>query len=127
MAGLTNPLLFARIAAWHKASGFDYPMPNLNGPGWLSPFEEEDAILGLKLTAEAMLWTKPAATPLLIAKSFIAAESRARQALVEMDIDEVSAWLPPEVQGQFAKQLEGRGWVRSRWPNWSLRLAMPTE
>ena len=37
-------------------------------------------------------------------------------------IDDVSAWIPPEIEPSFGKRLEALGWIRSPWRNYTALL-----
>lgn len=37
-------------------------------------------------------------------------------------LDEVSAWLPPNIEKSFGPRLEAMGWIRSPWPNYTALL-----
>jgi hypothetical protein len=132
----------------HAAQGFDYPLPDLESPLFLSKLVLEDdgeefdlgreeahlnsppadssrvtmAILQ-RLTAETYLLHDPAAgTPRRRWKCFLALHEAARGAATERGLDDVQAFLPPPIARAFGRRLVRLGWTRDPWPCFSRRI-----
>ena len=124
----------------HAAQGFGYPMPNLDGPLFISKLvleEEEEcgdggrearhrnsprvtmAILQ-RLTAETYLLHDPAAgTPRQRWQRFLALHEAARRDAAVRGLADVQAFLPPRIARAFGRRLARMGWTRDPWPCFS--------
>ena len=40
----------------------------------------------------------------------------------ELGLDQMSAWIPPEMEKSFAKRLEQLGFIKSPWTCWTMNL-----
>ena len=127
----------------HAAQGFGYPLPDLDGPLFLSKLvleedgedadggrEEADrssprvtmAIL-LRLTAETYLLHDPGAgTPRQRWQRFLALHEAARRDAAARGLDDVQAFLPPRIARAFGRRLARLGWTRDPWPCFSRRI-----
>jgi len=126
------------LVAMHRAQGFDYALPNLADPIFLSKLVLEDgdssdtgngtdrivmAALA-RLTCEMYLLVDPQAgtpreryTRLLELQRAGSADLRAR------GLDDAHAWLPPPIAQRFGRRLEALGWVRDdAWTPYCKRL-----
>jgi hypothetical protein len=122
----------AQLRAIHAAQGFDYPLPDLNNPLFVtklvltnadnassqSDAMNEGAIVGaalLRLTAEAYLLLDPrAGEPRQRWQSLLALHAAAER----------DAWLPPPIANKFGKRLTRLGWQRDdTWPPYCKKLA----
>ncbi|MGH9730335.1 MAG: hypothetical protein ACRD4A_01445 [Candidatus Acidiferrales bacterium] len=126
------------LVAMHRAQGFDYALPSLADPIFVSKLVLEDgdstgtakgaskivmASLA-RLTCETYLLLEPqAGTPrerysrLLELQRAGAADLRAR------GLDDVHAWLPPPIAKRFGRRLEELGWIRDdAWTPYCKRL-----
>ncbi|MHB8754953.1 MAG: hypothetical protein ACYC92_08365 [Candidatus Acidiferrales bacterium] len=122
-----NEADLSALVAMHRAQGFDYALPDLADPIFVSKLvlEENDsadprkhhgkvAMASLaRLTCEMYLLVDPSAgTPrdryarLLELHHAGAADLRAR------GLDDVHAWLPPPIAKRFGRRLETLGWIR---------------
>lgn len=45
-----------------------------------------------------------------------------REKAWELGLEEMTAWIPPEIEASFAKRLTELGFVRSPWSSWTLTL-----
>jgi hypothetical protein len=133
-----NEADFDALVAMHRAQGFDYALPNLADPIFVSKLvlEDEDSsgtgkgtskivMASLaRLTCEMYLLVDPhAGTPreryarLLELHRSGAADLRAR------GLDDAHAWLPPPIAKRFGRRLEGIGWIRDDgWTPYCKRL-----
>jgi hypothetical protein len=132
----------------HAAQGFGYPLPDLESPLFLSKLVLEDdgeeggsgrevadhnspsshpprvtmAILQ-RLTAETYLLHDPGAgTPRQRWQSFLALHDAARAAAAAHGLDDVQAFLPPQIARAFGRRLSRLGWTRDPWPCFSRRV-----
>ena len=126
------------LVAMHRAQGFDYPLPDLADPIFVSKLvlEEDDSADShnsqgkivmaslARLTCEMYLLVDPhAGTPrdrytrLLELHRAGAADLRAR------GLDDAHAWLPPPIAKRFGRRLEALGWIRDdAWTPYCKRL-----
>ncbi len=121
----------------HSAQGFGYPLPDLDSPMFVSKLVLEDeqetgdsgnssrvkmAIL-LRLTAEAYMLHDPASgTPRQRWQRFLALHEAARRDSAARGLDDVQAFLPPQVARAFGRRLARLGWVRDPWPCFSRKV-----
>ena len=127
----------------HAAQGFGYPLPDLDGPLFLSKLvleeDGEDADGGreladrnsprvtmamlLRLTAETYLLHDPGAgTPRQRWQRFLALHEAARRDAAARGLDDVQAFLPPRIARAFGRRLARLGWTRDPWPCFSRRI-----
>ena len=133
-----NEADLSALVAMHRAQGFDYALPDLADPIFVSKLvlEENDsadprkhpgkvAMASLaRLTCEMYLLVDPSAgTPrdryarLLELHRAGAADLRAR------GLDDAHAWLPPPIAKRFGRRLEALGWIRDdAWTPYCKRL-----
>jgi hypothetical protein len=126
------------LVAMHRAQEFDYALPDLADPIFVSKLVLEDGDSGgagngrdkivmaalARLTCEMYLLVDPrAGTPreryarLLELQRAGAADLRAR------GLDDAHAWLPPPIAKRFGRRLEGLGWIRDdAWTPYCKRL-----
>jgi hypothetical protein len=121
------------LHAIHAAQGFDYPLPDLRNPLFLTKLILTDdaanicsdsssgdpgsqQILGaafLRLTAEAYLLLDPkAGSPRQRWQSLLALHEAARRDAWHRGLEDVHAWLPPPIAHKFGSHIERLGWVR---------------
>jgi hypothetical protein len=125
------------LRAIHAAQGFDYALPNLSNPLFVTKLvlaEGSDAkgneadpgsssldsqsgkILGaalLRLTAEAYLLLDPkAGTPRERWQWLLALHATAERDAWHRGLEDVHAWLPPPIAKKFGKRIERLGWNR---------------
>ena len=115
----------AVVREWHRQSGFGYPLPNL-----LSPLavvrgvaERDGKIVAagiVRLIGEEYLLLNPDSSPTTRARAALEL-----QAGLELDakqfhgLDSISAWIPPEIEGEFAEKIVRLGWIKSPWQNYT--------
>jgi len=133
----------AALRAIHAAQGFDYPLPDLRNPLFvtkliLSKAHEEneshqaelqqEQIIGaalLRLTAEAYLLLDPTAgTPSERWQWLLQLHAATERDAWQRGLEDVHAWLPPPIAHKFGKRIEHLGWRRDdTWTPYCKRLA----
>ena len=132
----------AQLRAIHAAQGFDYPLPDLSNPLFVTklvlakgdasspvvaqhavPLQEDaaqstqdGALVGaalLRLTAEAYLLLDPrAGTPRQRWQWLLALHAATERDAWQRGLEDVHAWLPPPIAARFGKRLAQLGWQR---------------
>lgn len=121
----------AALRAIHAAQGFDYALPDLRNPLFLTKLvltdgevatagasteAPEDKIIGaalLRLTAEAYLLLDPrAGTPRERWQWLLALHAAAERDAWHRGLEDVHAWLPPSIAKKFGKRIARLGWIR---------------
>ncbi|HXN54004.1 MAG TPA: hypothetical protein VN943_18885 [Candidatus Acidoferrum sp.] len=132
----------AQLRAIHMSQGFDYALPDLNNPLFVTklvltqrdaspvvaqhaaPLQRgatqsaggEESIVGaalLRLTAEAYLLLDPrTGTPRQRWQWLLALHAAAERDAWQRGLEDVHAWLPPPIAKKFGKRLARLGWVR---------------
>jgi|SRR5579884_2279212 hypothetical protein len=112
----------AAVERIHKAQGFDYVLPDLSEPIFITKLALENdrgdmiAAAALRLTAEAYLLLDPReGTPRdrLFAVSLI--HEAVRQDAYAKGLEDVHAFVPPRVARSFGRRLAALGWQRDPW------------
>lgn len=137
------------LRAIHAAQGFDYSLPDLSNPLFVTKLvlaEDSDAkgneagadsiaansqpvkVIGaalLRLTAEAYLLLDPkAGTPRERWQWLLALHAAAERDAWHRGLEDVHAWLPPPIARKFGKRIERLGWLRDdTWTPYCRRLA----
>ena len=115
----------------HATQGFDYPLPDLSNPLFVTRIVLEDKAqqktLGaalLRLTAEAYLLLDPrAGTPRERWQWLLALHTAAERDAWRRGLEDVHAWLPPPIAKKFGRRLERLGWLRDdAWTPYCKRL-----
>jgi hypothetical protein len=131
----------AALRAIHAAQGFDYALPDLSNPLFLTKLvlTDEDVppgnaaeahgenIIGaalLRLTAEAYLLLDPrAGTPRQRWQWLVALHAAAERDAWLRGLEDVHAWLPPPIAQKFGKRNARLGWIRDdTWTPYCKRL-----
>jgi len=131
----------AHLRAIHAAQGFEYALPDLSNPLFVTKLvltrgeavsdqhnaAHDDAIIGaafLRLTAEAYLLLDPrAGTPRQRWQSLLALHAAAERDAWQRGLEDVHAWLPPPIANKFGKRLARLGWLRDdAWAPYCKRL-----
>jgi hypothetical protein len=129
------------LRAIHAAQGFEYALPDLGNPLFLtklvltdreatptaSPDESNNKVLGaalLRLTAEAYLLFDPSAgTPRERWQWLLALHAAAERDAWRRGLEDVHAWLPPSIAKKFGKRIGSLGWIRDdTWPPYCKKL-----
>jgi hypothetical protein len=133
------------LRAIHAAQGFDYALPDLRNPLFVTklvlsgagPAQQNEVrqleagdtkILGaafLRLTAEAYLLLDPrAGTPRERWQWLLALHAAAERDAWQRGLEDVHAWLPPPIAGKFGKRIQRLGWLRDdAWTPYCRRLS----
>lgn len=128
-----------RLRAIHAAQGFGYGFPDVSEPLFVSKLvaeheqgsgdsvgREESIVAAslLRLTAEAYLLLDPrAGTPRQRWEWLLQLQEAAERDAWARGLEDVHAWLPPEIAAKFGRRLEKLGWVRDdRWTPYCKRL-----
>jgi len=108
----------AQLRAIHAAQGFDYTLPDLSNPLFVTKkvLASDGAIVGaafLRLTAEAYLLLDPrAGTPRERWQWLLALHAAAERDAWQRGLEDVHAWLPPPIAKKFGKRIAQLGWIR---------------
>jgi hypothetical protein len=132
---------FDALRAIHAAQGFEYVLPDLGNPLFLTKLvlTDQDAtpgafsdepntkVLGaalLRLTAEAYLLLDPrAGTPRERWQWLLALHAAAEHDAWRRGLEDVHAWLPPSIAKKFGKRIASLGWIRDdTWPPYCKKL-----
>jgi hypothetical protein len=122
----------------HAAQGFGYGFPDLRNPLFLTKLvlardegqnkpEDGQGIVGaalLRVTAEAYLLLDPAAgSPRERWNWLLELQQATERDAWARGLEDVHAWLPPEISRRFGKRLTRMGWVRDdAWTPYCKRL-----
>jgi hypothetical protein len=120
----------AHLRAIHAAQGFEYALPDLSNPLFVTKLvlakdtavsdqpdaAHDGALVGaafLRLTAEAYLLLDPrAGTPRQRWQWLLALHAAAERDAWQRGLEDVHAWLPPPIAAKFGKRLARLGWLR---------------
>lgn len=120
------------LHAIHARQGFGYAFPYLGNPLFLTKLvlgaeEGGKGIVGaslLRLTAEAYLLLDPEeGTPRERWQWLLGLHEATRRDAIARGLEDVHAWLPPEIAVKFGRRLTKLGWVRDdAWTPYCRRL-----
>jgi hypothetical protein len=129
------------LRAIHAAQGFDYKLPDLCNPLFVTKLvltgdnvasdgattAQAETILGaalLRLTAEAYLLLDPrAGTPRERWHWLMALHAATERDAWQRGLEDVHAWLPPPISRKFGKRIERLGWLRDdAWTPYCKRI-----
>ncbi len=124
------------LRAIHGAQGFPYEFPDLRNPLFLTKLVLADDEKGegegkgiagaslLRLTAEAYLLLDPKrGTPKERWAWLLGLHEATRREAWGRGLEDVHAWLPPEIAAKFGRRLRRLGWVRDdEWTPYCKRL-----
>jgi hypothetical protein len=123
---------FAQLRAIHAAQGFDYPLPDLSNPLFVTKkvLAEDNSVVSaalLRLTAEAYLLLDPRlGSPRQRWQWLLALHAAAERDAWQRGLEDVHAWLPPPIATKFGKHLTRLGWQRDdTWTPYCRRLSTP--
>ena len=130
------------LRAIHAAQGFDYPLPDLSNPLFVTKLvlsetkpegethtggPPQEKIIGaalLRLTAEAYLLLDPkAGTPRDRWRWLLGLHAATERDAWQRGLEDVHAWLPPRIARKFGRRIERLGWRRDdSWTPYCKRL-----
>jgi len=129
------------LRAIHAAQGFDYQLPDLGNPLFVTKLvltgedvapsgpttAQAETILGaalLRLTAEAYLLLDPQkGTPRERWQWLLALHAATERDARQRGLEDAHAWLPPPIAKKFWKRMEHLGWVRDdAWTPYCRRI-----
>jgi len=126
------------LVAMHRAQGFDYALPDLADPIFVSKLVLEDGDFSAtgkgtdkivmaalaRLTCEMYLLVDPkAGTPRERYARLLELQRAGANDLRARGLDDAHAWLPPPIAKRFGRRLEGLGWIRDDvWTPYCRRL-----
>jgi len=105
--------------------GLDYDPPNLSSPLFLLKTVAENGrgrpemAAALRVTAETFLFVNRNDPPAHAARMFMALHEETRKLAANLGLDDVHAWVPPELEQKFGYQLKRIGWKKQLWPSFS--------
>jgi len=134
------------LRAIHAAQGFDYALPDLNNPLFVTKLvlaknsergsqnadcgdgdtpQQILASVFLRLTAEGYLLLDPrAGTPRDRWQWLLALHAAAERDAWQRGLEDVHAWLPPPIAKKFGKRIARLGWLRDdAWTPYCKRLS----
>ncbi len=118
----------ARVKMLYDAMRLPFEMPNVDSPAFALKeiLEDENGkILGagaVKIIGEAFLWVDPKINGIRRVKTVRALVAQAKMEGAKAGFEELSAWIPPQVEPEFGRALYKLGWTPSMWRNWSVKL-----
>lgn len=112
------------IAELHQKMGINYPLPNFESPLMILTEESKSrkAACAVKMIGEAYLWIDPESSARDRVEGIREVSEKAIEAARIFKLEDVSAWIPPQIEPRFAHMLSELGWRRSPWPAWSRLL-----
>ncbi|MGB6874969.1 MAG: hypothetical protein WBD87_02945 [Candidatus Acidiferrales bacterium] len=118
------------LIAMHRAQGFDYPLPDLRDPIFVSKLVLQDdagnAVMAAlaRLTCEMYLLLDPkAGTPRERYARLLELHRVGANDLRVRGLDDAHAWLPPRIAQRFGRRLATLGWIRDdAWTPYCKRL-----
>ncbi|MGC1482349.1 MAG: hypothetical protein WA789_01030 [Candidatus Acidiferrum sp.] len=135
----------AALRAIHAAQGFEYPLPDLSNPLFVTKLilsetqadegsgvddtkPPQEKIIGaalLRLTVEAYLLLDPkAGTPRDRWQWLLHLHAATERDAWQRGLEDVHAWLPPPIAHKFGKRITQLGWNRDdTWTPYCKRLA----
>jgi hypothetical protein len=132
----------AHLRAIHATQGFDYPLPDLRNPLFVTKLvlahdehaspqadaTQDGDIVGaalLRLTAEAYLLLDPrAGTPRQRWQWLLELHAATERDAWQRGLQDVHAWLPPPIANKFGRHLTRLGWIRDdAWTPYCKKLA----
>lgn len=112
----------------HARMGIDYQFPEISGPLFAirKMVVDEDgdvqAAAAMKLIGEAYLWVNPDNGDYAKATDILRLAQICHERAKGLQIEDISAWIPPHVEPVFGNMLSRMGWSRSPWASWSVRI-----
>lgn len=112
----------------HNRMAVGYEFPNISGPLFAvrkmitDDKGDPQAAAALKLVGEAFLWVNPDHDDFTKTANIVRLAQACHEHAAALQLEEVSAWIPPNLEGIFGNMLSRMGWERSPWASWSVRI-----
>jgi len=116
------------IKELHNRMGIEYPFPNISDPLFavrrmvIDETGNVSAAAALKIISEAFLWLDPDGSEHTKTSDILRLAQVCHERAKLLDLQDVTAWVPPSVEPIFGNMLSRLGWGRSPWASWSLRI-----
>lgn len=122
-----NPEDAEKIREFHDSLNLGYHFPNVASPLFCIKrlVEDEKGIAAggaIKLFGEAFLWVSPWRSTDEKKSAMHELSGEMRQEAVKIGLDELSAWIPPQIERGFSPELLNMHWRPSPWRSWSTVL-----
>jgi hypothetical protein len=107
---------------------FDYEFPDLNSPLFVVKkvlTNDDGKIIGAsvaKLQAELYLFLDQDSDVRVKVSAMNELNEEMAKESWKLGLDQLLAWIPPEIEKKFSKRLKAMKWIRSPWQNWTLNL-----
>ncbi len=119
----------------HARQGFEYALPNISDPIFVSRLvlEDENSRIAMaslaRLTCEIYLLVDPLlGTPRERLSRMVALHRAGERDLISRGLDDAHAWLPPQIARRFGRRLEALGWIRDdKWTPYCYRFGCQTS
>jgi hypothetical protein len=112
----------------HRKMEIGYAFPNITSPLFairkavIRESGKVSAAAALKLTAEAFLWIDPEMTATEKTEDILRLAQMCHERAKDLSLEDVTAWIPPQVEPIFGNMLSRMGWSRSPWASWSVKI-----
>lgn len=112
----------------HNRMAVGYEFPDIGGPLFAvrkmitDEHGEAQAAAALKLVGEAFLWINPDDDDFSKTANIVRLAQACHEHAKALQLEDVSAWIPPHIEAQFGNMLLRMGWTRSPWASWSARI-----
>lgn len=107
---------------------FDYKFPNLSSPLFISRKVCEDEtgkVLGcvvVKLQGECYLFLPPDGKPAEKLEAINKLNESVATDCYSKGLDQITGWIPIEIEEKFSKRLTKLGFIKSKWNSWTKNL-----
>lgn len=118
----------AALRGIYEREGFDYIWPNANDEIFVRRIVARngnglEAAALLRLTGEMyLLMDRTKGNPEDRWKLFVDGHEALKAEMRKLGLEDVHAFIPPNLERAFSKRLEMLGWIRDPWPCYTLRL-----
>ena len=112
----------------HQEMGIPYQMPDVSNPLFAIKrvlVDDRGKIIGagaIKPVGECFLWVRPSMMPIFRARAVKRLTAEGMLLAGQSGLDELTAWIHPEVEREFGRPLTKLGFVMSPWRSWSTKI-----